>query len=332
MVKQALKSLIILISLSGVVQADDIYRLIESGRLAEATDSVSARSTAAIRDGNTLFFQALLEKNGQRAAELLRASMKAEVSPEYQEVIYLRLAEYYFLGKESNRLNRLLVEYRSRWGKGKYWPRLLRFSVMVDQTNGDYESALKQIDRYLMDNSKRTSRHWGEIDKARVMTSFNKAIGARKILRGLSRERKGAGVSIALYALTEEAIKRKRTDDAVFFYNVLREGFPAAIGLNALVDRMSEMSETDRRSNLSDARSSTVYSVQVGVFSNQANARRMARTFKGYDQKVEIKSKTVSDKKYRAVYVGRFKSYDQADRFKKKLEANLGGVYQVVAR
>ena len=62
------------------------------------------------------------------------------------------------------------------------------------------------------------------------------------------------------------------------------------------------------------------------------NARRQADLFKGYDKKVEIKTRKISGKKYRVVYVGRFQDYQEAVRFKLQLEATHREAFQVVAR
>ena len=152
------------------------------------------------------------------------------------------------------------------------------------------------------------------------------------ILRSLSREKSGEAVPLALYLLGVDAIERKRPDDAVFFYNLLREAYPSAVGLDDLVEQLGGLSDQVSTDGRAEAITGTYYSIQVGVFSSRGNARRQADKFKAYDHKIDIKPKTISGKKYRVVYVGRFDSYEAARQFKSQLETTHGEAYQVVAR
>jgi cell division protein FtsN len=95
---------------------------------------------------------------------------------------------------------------------------------------------------------------------------------------------------------------------------------------------MASMPVADTDDDTAEKLTGTFYSVQVGVFSQKGNAKRQAKIFAAYDQKVDIETKTISGKKYRVVYVGRFATFDEANRFKKMLEANHHEVFRVVAR
>jgi tetratricopeptide (TPR) repeat protein len=321
-----------LLTLAAPTAAESIYSMIRSGKLQEATDSLSSSSTASLRDGNRLFYFSLLESDGAKSAQLMEASLQASVAPIFREEIYYRLAQYYFARGDIERLARNVRDYRSRWENGRYISEMLRFSVFIDQSSGAFEAAVRQIDRYLLMFSEGDASQLGVIDKARVMMNFNKRVGSDKLLRKLAREKQGVGVPQALYLLGLESVRAKRTDDAVFYYNLLREGYPSAVGLDALIDKMMDVSTSASADDAAARLTGTFYSVQVGVFSEKKNADKQAEVFKAYDRKVEIKTKTISNVKYRVVYVGRFQSYEDAVSFKKRLESNHDEVYQVVAR
>jgi len=321
-----------LLTLAAPTAAESIYSMIRSGKLQEATDSLSSSSTASLRDGNRLFYFSLLESDGAKSAQLMEASLQASVAPIFREEIYYRLAQYYFARGDIERLARNVRDYRSRWENGRYIREMLRFSVFIDQSSGAFEAAVRQVDRYLLMFSEGDASQLGVIDKARVMMNFNKRIGSDKLLRKLAREKQGVGVPQALYLLGLESVRAKRTDDAVFYYNLLREGYPSAVGLDALIDKMMDVSTSASADDAAARLTGTFYSVQVGVFSEKKNADKQAEVFKAYDRKVEIKTKTISNVKYRVVYVGRFQSYEDAVSFKKRLESNHDEVYQVVAR
>ena len=64
----------------------------------------------------------------------------------------------------------------------------------------------------------------GLIDKARIMLAEKKMIGSSRTLMSLSREKSGQGIPQALYLLAMDAAANNKLDDAVFYYNLLREG------------------------------------------------------------------------------------------------------------
>ena len=121
-----------------------------------------------------------------------------------------------------------------------------------------------------------------------MCSSDLKKIAARKLLRELSREDGGPGVPTALYLLAEDAIETRKTDDAVFFYNLLREGYPSAVGLGALIEAMTGMSTPDAANTQAEEITGTYYSVKVGVFSVEENAKKLAEEFRQYGKPVDV--------------------------------------------
>ena len=288
-------------------KAESIFGLILKGKIKEASVSLSKISTASSRDGNSLYYLSLLESNGEQSARLMEAAVNASVSPMYIEQIYYRLAQYYFASGEFKKLDEKIRQYRLRWENGRYIGEILRLAALRDQLKKNYESSLKTADKYLLLFSERDLNQQGTIDKARIMMASKKKIGANQLLRKLSRKKKGAGVSQALYILANEAIRKNRIDDAVFYYNLLREEYPLSIGQNAIIERMMDASAKDESDNFAEKITGTFYSIQVGVFSNKGNAKRQRKIFKSYGKKVEIRNKKISGVKYHVVYVGNFR-------------------------
>ena len=325
--------LTVLLTAGSVSAGDRIYDLIQDGRLDEARRELSRVSTAALRNGTNLFFQALLEPDADEAAELMEIALNSSVSNNYREIIFLRLAQYYYLTERWDPLERLIVDYRVTFESGEHREQMLRYSTLVDEHRRAWESALHQADQYLLENNSGDAEQWGLVDKARIMLAFSKEIGAQRMLRRLSREESGPGVPQALYLLTRDAILERRADDAVFYYNLLREGYPSAVGLDALVADLARMSESRQQTGDEAERlTGTFYSVQVGVFAEKDNAKEMAARFEKYGHAVEIRDKRISNIKYRVVYVGRFSSYSEATAVKAELEVEHDEVFPVVAR
>ncbi len=328
---------IIIVSLAALLggpgaSAADIYGLIKAGKLSEARDSLSRTATASSRDGDHLFYQSLLESNADQSARLMEAALTTSVSARYQEDIHYLLAQYYLLKNDKANLGRLLVDYQSRWQDGKYKSEMMRLSVLLDEMSKDYEAALRQCDRYVVAYKSGPYEQWGQVDKARVLAANKKNIGSLKTLRALSRAKSGGSIPLALYLLGTDAARRNRIDDAVFYYSIFREGYPAAIGLDDLVDQLGGISSGTATDNAAEKLTGTYYSVKVGVFSEKGNAKRQRDLFKDYGHKIDIKAKTISGKKYHVVYVGRFQDYQKALSIQAQLEAAHNEPFQVVAR
>jgi hypothetical protein len=314
------------------VRSADIYQMILDGRVDEARDSLSLLVSATTRNGDVLFFQGLLAPTGAESARLMRAALDASVSARYQEEIYFRLAQYYALQHNARDLSGILSEYSARGESGNCGAEMLRLSVLCDEMDKKYDGAMRQCDRYLVAYTSREAQQRGLIDKARIMLAEKKGIGSSRTLTGLSREKSGQGIPQALYLLAMDATARNKLDDAVLYYNLLREAYPKAVGLDDLVDALGAVSEKAPTDNTAEKLTGTFYSVKVGVFSSPENAKRHAETFKQHNQPVNIVSKEITGKTYRVVYVGRFQNYEDAVRFKLQLEAAHNEDYQVVAR
>ena len=310
---------------------ESLYDLIQAGRLDQARDSLSRLATASARDGDVLFCQSLLESDGADAVKQMEAALAASANVRFQEEIFYRLAQYYLLQKDYDRLAELIAGYNARWEQGRFHAQMMRLSVLVDEARHQYDAALRQCDRYLVAYKSGTDAQWGLVDKARIMRANDKDIGSDAMLKQLSREKNGEGIPQALYLLGADAIRKHRPDDAIFYYNLMRESYPAAVGQDQLVTALGEMPEqkTDSRA---EKITGTYYTVKVGVFSSAENAKRQADSFKEYGKPVKIEAKTISGVRYQVVYVGQFQDYRDALAFKTQLESTHDEVFQVVTR
>ncbi|HWR83316.1 MAG TPA: SPOR domain-containing protein [Candidatus Deferrimicrobium sp.] len=332
MYKRSYFCLAAIVFATGRCPGADVYSLIRDGQLDQARESLSVAAYSTQRDGNRLFFESLIESDAGRSAQLLEAALEASVARTHLAEIHFRLAHYHLLHGDMTKATRYVKDYLLLPDNERHRAEMQRLSIMLEETAQAYEAALLQADRYLLEHDSGNDHQWGLIDKARIMLALNKGIGAEKVLRKLSREGSGPGVPPAFYLLTEAAATAGRTDDALFYFNVLREAYSAAIGVDVLTDRLSDLPSRDLDAPDADKRTGTFYSVQVGVFSKEENAERLGQRIAGDDRPVDIEIKVISGTKYQVVYVGRLKTYDDALKLKQQLEAEHNEVFQVVAR
>lgn len=318
---------------SGVsLQARDLFKLIQEGRLTEVSDSLSRLATAATRDGDLIFFRSLIETDAEISAQLMETALKSTLTHSYRQQVYYRLANYYLLKRDYPSLSRVVNEYRAAYESGAYEQEMMRLSILADELQGSFELAQRQADRYSVRFSRGAEDQWGRLDRARIMMAHKKQIGAIRLLQKLSREKHGVGVPQSLYLLAQDAIKHSRTEDAVFYFNLLKEAYPAAIGLETLSAQLGTLSSGYHTGNAADLLTGTYYTIKVGVFSKKSNANKQVDLFKSMGYKVTIAAKNISGKKYHVVYVGRFSDYEEAAAIKRHLETSQGEVYQVISR
>ncbi len=314
--------------------SDRIYNLIQAGDLTTARELLSDAASTD-RDGARLFATALLEPDAATAERLLRAALDAGLSERYRQEAQFRLVQLAHWSGHSADVRREAAAYTDAYPQGRYRPAVDRLVVAAYERDGDYDRAVQTVDRYLARHGRDTQlEQWGTVDKARLFQSRGKSIGALRQLRKLAESTSGVGIAPALYLLTTDAAVSGNTDRAVFYYNLLREEHPNAIGLDRLIDRIAGLADPTESEDARRAEelTGTWYTIQVGVFSNPDNAQRLADDLKRFDQQVSVGRKTISGKTYRVVTVGRFTSYLAAAQFKETMERQTGELYQVVTK
>lgn len=313
------------------VSASPIDDMIKKGRVEEARREIDRLSTASLRDGNLLHFQALIEEDGESSFKFLEAAVGAGLSPEFLEENMFMMTLYYLAETDYKKLETTASAYLQWWENGRYRSDMLRLEAFANQRLDKKERANRLLGNLINENEGTATGAIGLSDRAATLYDREAYIQAQKICRRLANGQFDNVIAPALYMLSYYAIEQNRIDDAILYYNLLKEGYPHAIGLDDLVDKFTGIVRTDKNQT-AEKITGTFYSVQVGVFSVKENARALSKAMKKYGKKVDIKEKKISEKKYFVVYVGRFKSTDETIAFKTILEKSENEAFQVVAR
>jgi len=311
--------------------ASNVMELIDEGRIDEARQMIAEASTASRRDGTLLYYQALLESDGKKSLQFHDAAFKTNMERKYLErSTYLR-ALYHLADGNYEKLGSTAVAYLQYWENGQYRAEILRLAALAFKKQGKTGKADSYRKFVTMEYAGNRTGKIGKLDEAINLYEKKEYIAAQKICRRLSNTKYDEVVPPALYLLSNYSIEQKRTDDAILYYNVLKETYPNAVGLDDLINRLGRFYRTTD-DNRAEQLTGTVYSVQVGVFSIKDNADKLAKRMKQYGEKVEIGRKTISDTKYYVIYVGQFQSSREAIAFKSRLELSEKEAFQVVAR
>jgi len=316
----------------GGVTAQDIYLLIQSGKLDDAREALQARSGQFHSDGSLLFYAALVQPDADSAAALLEAALANGAQDRFAQECYRRLAQISCLTKRYEQAIQWTLEYIGKYPKGAFWPDISRLQALALEQTSRPAQALDIIDQYVKRKLDRDVAQQGLLEKARLLADMGKPVGATTILSRLTKEGDGEAVPPALYTLAATSLRSGKAEDAGRYYALLFEEFPLAVGLGSLENQISSAPPTPTRSDQAERLTATYYSVKVGVFSSADNARAQAAAFGGRGSPIEIVQKTIQGKAYHIVYVGKFREYDAAARLRATLQQQTGEKYEVAAR
>jgi len=314
------------------VRAEDIAALISQGKLDDAREALEKLKGDSAETGNALYFRSQLESDAAKSASLLEKSLKRNPDDRYRGEIVFRLAQYYVVtGNYSSAAS--VIDAQSLTPSSAHSDDLARLRILASEESRSLSTARKQLDELQKAMTSGDGARWWLVDQARLSAEEGKSKSAANALSALAKQRSGPGLPQAMYLLCLKAIDGGRADDAARWYNLLRETYPTAVGLDALVDKLGGMPSTDSKPDTrAEAATGTFYSVKVRVFSSSDNASAQVDKFRGTKAKIEVVGKNIGGKKYSVVYIGRYRSYDDADKARQDLEAKTGEQYQVVAR
>ena len=127
-----------------------------------------------------------------------------------------------------------------------------------------------------------------------------------------------------------------QTDSAAFQFQKVVKDFPATElsqiarkDLNSLSSSLSRKQNTEREPPISKPK--TLYAVQVGAFTYQANALFRKSFFEREGYQVKLRTKIRNGKALYLVWVGSFSTMEEAKKLGEKLKKHYGIQYTVVS-
>ncbi len=310
----------------------EIEALIDNGSPDEAARKLSELASANARSPEELIIVARLESDGKVGAGFLRAALKGAEYPRQREKIYLDLARYYQALGNLPKLRIALSQHRREFPRSEFRDEFTKLRVFLAEREGEFSQAKSLCRRALKGSSKAEMREWSRLALARFELR-EKAThrGGRNNAFRISSSQSSSLAPVALYLLAEDDTRANDYDQAALDFNILREAYPNAIGAYDLIEHISGI---DAAADKGEAEKliGSFYSIQVGVFTVKDNARSQKKQFENYGEPVEIARKTISGKRYYAVYVGRFVSADAAAVFKRTLERSEKDLFNIALR
>ena len=309
-------------------RSEPIYTSFLQGDIQTAEENLARLPEGALADGDRLFLQALLEKRGIKARQMMDSAIAAGLDERYRPEATLRLLQLAEAFDDSTAVVTLSDQFIRRWPDDSMAPQVLAAVAEVLPDGGRRQKQF--LDRLIADYG---DSYFGgcarlaEADQAFRAGQFREAA---TLCRAVNDSGDDDLAPAALILLARIALKDNEAEQALLNYNILREGFEHAIGQAELTEALRQIS--DRKSTVEEDEklSGITYAVQVGVFSVKENANRMADRMKAYGYPVTVSKLVISGKPYLVVRAGRFATEQAANLAKRKLEQGENELFKVV--
>lgn len=321
-----------LLTMAGAVRADQqidrVYDLMKDGKISEADRAFQQLPQSAARDGNRLFVNALLERSGDLARDLFGAAVRSDLDGKYQEEAHFRMLQLAEASGDTATVLSIGEAFLHRWEMSRFREPILAMMAAHEP------SGSSQQERYLRLLSEGSSdSYYGRfaiLTEAAAAIRENKNQTAENLCRKIIDSGDDNIIPAGLIYLAKASLARGNTERALLNYNILREKYPDAVGQDEVLGELKQVSDRRTGEDSKEIYEGVYYAVQVGVFAEKDNAKRMSERVEGYGYKARITRRSISGNAYYIVLAGRFSTQKDAQVAKEKLELGEHDVFKVV--
>lgn len=306
---------------------DDIYSDYVQGKIDIARNKLQNLPRISARDGNRLFLSALLEKDGAAIQEKLQAALTSNIDGRFLEEASFRLLQLAEANSDTVRVLALGKSYLDTWELGKFRQQVL--ALLASHSPVQSREQNRYLDLLIDEASGGYYGQFARLVKADYAFEKMHFDTAERLCRKVNNAVDDNLSAASLVILSRIGLKRNDAERALFNYNILHEQYRYAIGEEDLLDALRQVSDSRSGEEQTEVFEGITYSVQVGVFAEKDNAKRMEKRIEGYGYRVDIKRRTISGKSYYVVLAGKFKTMKDARTAKARLELGEDQIFKV---
>lgn len=299
--------------------ADEISSRIENGERALLTEELRGRAAQHPERAETFFELGSVAPLGTERY-LRDAGRLSDADVEQRRL--LTLARFCIASGEPRKAIDYLSLLSRNFPKSSYCDEAEYFLARAEIADGSIKLAEKRLDALSRDGSQ-PWKGWGVYGKAQCALLQNDTAEALRLMRKAAAMEKHPASAPALLLLGGLSDAYRKPEDAYRYLAMYREVYP-----HGLVPFVEQSVAIDDRA---DVMAGLEYTVQVGVFGDRANAERQRQQFAKLKYPISLKGKTIAGQHYTAVWVGKFKSRDDAQRLRRELEVKFDDTFRVVA-
>jgi len=308
-------------------KAPDIYNLINRGQLREAEQKLQNLPTAAGRDGNHLFLTALLERDARQAAELLKAALASNLDDRYRNDAERRLVCIEeAVGMTANSKRQAYDLLMRTVGE----PRAALLATLAANTDPSTQEHKRYLYTLIEEHDNAYFAQYGRLARAYQEYRAGHYESAVTLCRQINGAKNDDLSAAALVLISRIALERGEETRALLNYNIIREKYPYAIGEDFLLGALKRISSEQSGEESREVIEGISYSIQIGVYSVKDNAESMKDRIEKYGLKGRLVRRSISGNTYHVVLAGMFKTMEEAENMRRRLESGEGEVFKVV--
>lgn len=309
-------------------QIDRVYQRFQNGDLVRAREEFRRLPQTAVRDGNRLFISALLETDGKRARDLLRAAVRSNLDGKYQQEAYFRMIQLAEALGDTAAVLASGAEFLDHWETSGYRDQLL--ATLAAHSPDDSDEQRRYLGLLIDEFPGSYFGQFARLTKAGTAFDRRHYKTATTLCRQITNAPDDDLTPASLILLSHIALLQGESERALLNYNILLERYRHAVGEEELLAALRQVSEAQSGEEATEYFEGVTYSVQVGVFGDKDNAKRMSGRIEGYGYKTRITKRTISGNTYHVVLAGRFSTLQEAQVARQKLESGENEVFKVV--
>jgi tetratricopeptide (TPR) repeat protein len=233
----------------------------------------------------------------------------------------LRQTQQALAAGDAARVIRYASRYAATYPQGENQSQVQFLLAQGELMAGQPQAAEERMD-WVSRNGQSQWRGWGLYGQGQAALARADTAEALRLLRKSVALTSHPSRAPALLMLGQLFDARGEAQQAVRYLTLYREAYPR--GMIPVLDHSFAGSAQ------ADAMAELLYTVQVGVFGDRANAEKQKDRFEALSQSVRLKTKTVAGRKYTAVWVGRYRSQQAAVAARREFETKFGDTYRVV--
>lgn len=290
---------------------------VDAGERSSLEAELEREVSAHPGDGQARYQLARVAARGSDAALREAGRLAGAQAPEYRLIAQ---AEFALAQGDPMRARSFAAQYAEAYPQGELRDRAqLRMaqSELATQRIAEAEARFDWLSR----NAEQPWKGFGLYGQAHAALYRGDTVEAIRLFRQTSRLARHEASAPAMLYLGSLYQARGESSESFRFLALYREAYP---------EGMLPVVEETPGADPAEAEAAFVYAVQVGVFGERSNAEAQAAKFRALQYTVTLKPKTIGDKRYTSVWVGRFASREKAQNVRLELERKFDETYRVV--
>ncbi|OGC89979.1 MAG: hypothetical protein A2142_01750 [candidate division Zixibacteria bacterium RBG_16_48_11] len=302
-------------------------RLFDTGKTKEAYQIITKHLSQHPQDPLATLYLARLETRGENSLAYLEEALELVGRQKESDLAQVILAQYHYSTGHYATSAELLNRFKMEYPQSDFRPQALYLLGSSYLASEKSSLAQREFESILASFGKFDLAAWAQLGLGDCRYSsgyFSSAVVEYQ--KVLDKYEKSEAAPLALSQLSRCYTELKDPSKAHLYYSLLSDKYRVSA-----IFPEAPLGEAKSRPGAEKIVDVT-YTVQLGVFGNQASVSQLISTLKSNGYQPRTTSKLVEKKRYTVVQVGSYSLLEDAKKAKEKLERELGGSYRVVIK